>query len=83
MTVARYLSLDGAEPRLDGHRARVHLTRHLAFVEQPLAALPALQSAFKRWYEAHANVISLHPRGPLLLVPPPWFSKTRVFGGQR
>src|SRR5215213_7268299 len=45
MTVARYLSLDEAEPRFDGHRARVHLTRHLAFVEQPLGSLPSLQMA--------------------------------------
>jgi hypothetical protein len=73
MTVARYLSLDGAEPRFDGHRARVHLTRHLAFVEQPLAAFPSLRLAFERWYEAHEDVIALHPRGPILLVPPLWF----------
>jgi hypothetical protein len=74
MTVACYLNPDGAEPHFDGHRARVHLTRHLAFVEQPLPALPSLQSAFERWYDAHEDVISLHPRGPILLVPPLWFS---------
>ncbi len=73
MTVARYLSLDGREPLFDGHRARIHLTRHLAFVEQPLAALPSLQPAFERWLATNADTITVHQRGPILLLPPPWF----------
>ncbi len=73
MTIDRYLSLDGREPRFDGHRARVHLTRHLAFVEQPLAALPALQPAFEQWLASNADIITVHQRGPILLLPPPWF----------
>jgi hypothetical protein len=72
MTVARYVTLDGLEPRFDGHRARLHLTRHLAFVEQPLALVPRLQRAFDGWYTAHQDAIRLHPRGPILLIPPHW-----------
>lgn len=74
MTIARYGSLDGREPRFDGHRARLHLTRHLGFSEQPLAALPtALQTAFAQWLSANADTISVHPRGPIILMPPAWF----------
>jgi hypothetical protein len=74
MTIARYGSLDGREPRFDGHRARLHLTRHLGFSEQPLAALPtAVQTAFAQWLRANADTISVHPRGPIILMPPAWF----------
>jgi hypothetical protein len=74
MTVARYATLDGQEPRFDGHRARAHLTRHLAFVERPLAEVPALQPAFERWLRAYGDAITLHPRGPILLLPPLWYT---------
>jgi hypothetical protein len=62
------------EPRFDGHRARLHLTRHLAFVKQPLADLPSLQPVFERWLTAHKDVITLHPRGPIVLLPPVAFT---------
>ena len=74
MTVARYVTLDGQAPRFDGHRARMHLTRHLAFVERPLSEVTALQPAFNRWLRVHQDAITLHPRGPILLLPPPWYS---------
>ena len=74
MTVARYVTLDGHAPRFDGHRARMHLTRHLAFVERPLSEVTALQPAFNRWLRVHQDAITLHPRGPILLLPPPWYS---------
>lgn len=74
MTVARYVTLDGKEPRFDGHCARAHLTRHLAFVERPLAEAAALQPAFDRWMHTYGDAIALHPRGPILLLPPPWYA---------
>jgi len=74
MTVARYTALDGREPRFDGHRARAHLTRHLGFIERPLADAGTLRPAFERWLAAHQDVITLHPRGPILLLPPPWYA---------
>lgn len=72
MTVARYITLDGHEPRFDGHRARAHVTRHLGFTERSLADAPALRSVFERWLAIHQDVIRLHPRGPILLIPPAW-----------
>jgi hypothetical protein len=74
MTVARYVALDGREPRFDGHRARAHLIRHLGFVEWPLTDSPALRPAFERWLVGNQEVITLHPRGPILLLPPPWYA---------
>ncbi|NTV63461.1 MAG: hypothetical protein HGA65_07985 [Oscillochloris sp.] len=74
MTVARYSALDGREPRFDGHRARAHLTRHLGSVERPLTDAPALRLAFEHWLAAHQDAIVLHPRGPILLLPPPWYA---------
>lgn len=74
MTVACYTTLDGREPRFDGHRARTHLTRHLGFVEQSLPDVPALRPAFERWLAVHQNAITLHSRGPVLLLPPPWYA---------
>lgn len=74
MTVARYGSLDGREPRFDRHLARVHLTRHLGFSEEPLTALPtAVQTAFAQWPSASPDTITVHPRGPIILMPPAWF----------
>lgn len=74
MTVACYTTLDGQEPRFDGHRARTHLTRHLGFVERSLPDVPALRPAFERWLAVHQNTITLHSRGPILLLPPPWYA---------
>ncbi len=71
MTLAIYATLGERDPRFDGHRARKHLTRHLAFEELPVAG-SAFASAFERWLERRDGQVA--PREPAtILTPPRWF----------
>ena len=71
MTLALYAQLDGDDPGFDGHRARVHLERHLAFDLAPAAGSP-LAASFREWADGHARWIGL--REPTaIMTPPRWF----------
>jgi len=73
MTVDRYAQLDSTEKRFDGHKARLHLTAHLAMQQQLPDDVPSLLPAFRHWLSAYTQSIRVHPAGPILLVPPDWF----------
>jgi hypothetical protein len=73
MTTALYVTLDGTDGRFDGHIARLHLTRRLAFVERPALHAPELAAPFARWINVHQERITVHRDGPVFLLPPPWW----------
>ncbi len=73
MTVDRYAQLDSTKKLFDGHKARVHLTNHLAMRQQLPHDVPSLLPAFRHWLSIHSQSVSVHPAGPILLVPPDWF----------
>lgn len=73
MTTALYVTLDGMDGRFDGHKARLHLTRRLAFVEHPAPHAPELAAPFARWMDAHQERITVHRDGPVFLLPPAWW----------
>ena len=73
MTMHIYVTLPGATPIFDGHRARRHLTEHLGMVEHTASTLPRLLADFERWVGHHGDRIGVHPRGPSYILPPAWF----------
>lgn len=73
MTAALYATLDGTDGRFDGHKARLHLTRRLAFAERRADQAPELAEAFARWHAAHRDAAGLRRDGPVFLLPPAWW----------
>lgn len=73
MTIGLYATLDGADTRFDGRRAQEHLVNKLAMTPAEHTRTPQLASAFARWPQIHDNTITLHPSGPILLLPPSWY----------
>lgn len=72
MTLEVYASLGEQDPRFDGHRARKHLVRGLAFSEvDPQGALGA---AFEAWLAEKGDSIRLR-RPVRILVPPSWYRR--------
>jgi hypothetical protein len=73
MTTGLYATLDGTDSRFDGHKARLHLTRRLAFEERRADASPQLAAAFARWLAPLPPAVRVHRDGPVFLLPPPWW----------
>lgn len=72
MTIGVYEGLGEKDPRFDGHRARTHLVKNLAFESITIAG-SSHEPAFRRWAARHAAWVQL--REPVgLLLPPPWFA---------
>lgn len=71
MTFDVYAGLGEGDPRFDGHRARTHLARRLAFETVTLSESPFV-SDFARWHtDSRRALVEL--RAPVtLLVPPRW-----------
>jgi hypothetical protein len=74
MTVAVYSKLEGTDSRFDGTRARNHLTNALAMVPRTLDDVPSVTAKFQQWLTRHEELITVHPGGATLLLPPLWFS---------
>jgi hypothetical protein len=70
MTLPLYLQLDESEPRFDGHVGQRHLTKRLGMVPKTPADDARLATQFERWLELVGDLIMVHSRGPVLLVPP-------------
>jgi len=77
MTVAAYEQIDRDEARFDGGKAWRHLVERLGMSVAPLAALPALQTTFDEWLVRVRGAVTVHPDGPLILLPPPWYRRTQ------
>ena len=73
MTVNLYATLDNTDSRFDGYRAQVHLRKHLGMEVMPHEKSPAVEQLFRQWLEKYSDSITVHPRGPVFLLPPPWF----------
>lgn len=73
MTINLYVTLDNTDSRFDGSRARVHLMKHLGMEVMPHEKSPAVKQLFRQWLEKYSDSITVHPRGPVFLLPPPWF----------
>lgn len=74
MTVAAYSDIEQDTVIFDGTRARTHLVKNLAMRAIAPGQDPGLDRAFARWLERRRDAITLHPRGPVYLLPPDWFS---------
>jgi len=72
MTLTVYLSLGEQDPRFDGHRARKHLERRLAF-SATSAAAPKVSEHFDAWAARHDGVIRVKQPAKVLL-PPSWYA---------
>jgi hypothetical protein len=72
MTIPLYCAVDASANRLDGTRAWVHLTRHLAMIPAARGTGSDLDHRLQEWLDRHADVIAVHPSGPVLLLPPKW-----------
>jgi len=73
MTVDFYVTLDGVYSRFDGRRARMHLTKGLGMTAIHLSDMEKLEMRFDQWLRNFKDSIRVHPRGPVILVPPAWF----------
>ncbi|MCU0935458.1 MAG: hypothetical protein MUF66_05150 [Gammaproteobacteria bacterium] len=73
MTVDAYERIEHGESRFDGGKAWRHLVERLGMSVRPLAELPALHDAFAQWLAGLRDAITVHPDGPSVLLPPPWF----------
>jgi hypothetical protein len=71
MTLEVYATLGEKDPRFDGHVARRHLIKRLAFRDMG-ADDPEIVDAFKAWLRRYASRVSLRPPVRVLL-PPPWY----------
>jgi hypothetical protein len=73
MTIAIYTALNDDSHLMDGHRAQRHLTAGLGMTTRDREQPPEVGAAFSGWHERHADVVRLHPAGPLFLLSPDWF----------
>jgi len=73
MTVDFYVTLDGVYSRFDGRRARTHLTKGLGMTAIHLSDMEKLEMRFERWLKNFESSIRVHPKGPVILIPPAWF----------
>jgi hypothetical protein len=73
MTIAIYTALNDGSHLLDGHRAQRHLSTGLGMIAVNLEDHPEVDAAFSQWRERHADVVILHPAGPICLMSPDWF----------
>jgi hypothetical protein len=72
MTIPLYSAVDITSNRLDGTHARLHLMRHLAMTAADQAARPDITQRFQHWLDHHGDSITVHPSGPVFLLPSEW-----------
>jgi hypothetical protein len=73
MTIETYVSMNDGTHLLDGGSAQRHLTERLAMTVETRASDPGLPALFDSWLDQHRTSITIHPQGPIFLVPPGWF----------
>jgi hypothetical protein len=73
MTVELYVTLDGKDSSFDGHRAQNHLTHNLAMIPRSADEVPEVATIFNHWLNHHSGSVTVHPKGPVFLLPPSWF----------
>jgi len=73
MTTGFYVTLDGVYSHFDGRRARTHLTNRLGMTAIKLTDIETLKFLFDKWLNTFKDSIRVHPKGPIILMPPSWF----------
>jgi len=73
MTLDIYASLDESETRFDGRIAWRHLVNRLGFERREMAEHPYMTPVFEKWLASCGDCVRVHPRGPVILMPPAWF----------
>ena len=73
MTVERYTRIERSNRIFDGTRARRHLVDNLGMQLVAAEAQPRLEERFEAWLASCRENISVHPVGPQIILPPPWF----------
>jgi hypothetical protein len=74
MTVGVYARLNDGAHVMDGNRAQVHLTTRLGMLARSAREAPEVNRAFEVWVQSHSETVQVHPKGPVFLLPPPWFT---------
>lgn len=69
MTLELYVTLEGTDARFDGARARTHLTNNLSMECLRVEDASHLSPVFEKWLDRHSENVSVHPRGPIYLLP--------------
>jgi len=70
MSLQLYVTLDESESRFDGGIAQKHLTRRLGMKAEALDENHPLFAQFQHWLAGVNDLISVDPRGPVVLSPP-------------
>jgi hypothetical protein len=70
MTLQLYVELDESESRFDGNVAQRHLTKRLGMVARTPAEDPQAAELFNNWLTTASELIIVHSRGPVFLLPP-------------
>jgi hypothetical protein len=73
MSLQKYVNIERCDSRFDGHRAKTHLVENLAMVPMRCRTKSDIQGAMNRWLADHKSTITIHPLGPIALIPPSWF----------
>lgn len=74
MTIEVYTGLDQTDPRFDGRRARIHLTKNLGMEMKSPNEDQIIAHHFESWLHQHKDFITVHPNGPHFIIPPRWFT---------
>jgi hypothetical protein len=74
MTIPVYCELDESCRSFDGHIARRHLEPHLAMSLHARIETDPLPHLFAAWHRDFSDAISIHPRGPIFIIPKKWFA---------
>jgi hypothetical protein len=69
MTLELYVQLDESESRFDGNVAQRHLTRRLGMMATTPKDHPQTAERFERWLTPLEDLIVVHARGPVFLLP--------------
>jgi hypothetical protein len=73
MDMQTYCTLDETDRRFDGNRARTHLMTNLGMNLTAADNSPEIGLAFNSWLSERATLITVHPSGAKILVPPTWY----------
>jgi hypothetical protein len=74
MTIELYVCFDKGSHRMDGNRAQRHLCDSLGMSSFRRTDVPQIAAQFEDWIGRFSNQILVHPKGPIFLLPPKWFS---------
>ena len=69
LSIQEYTKIDLSDRRFDGNRARLHLIENLGFRTLNVYEEQAILRHFLAWFEPLKDLINIHPKGPLVMIP--------------